>query len=296
MQLLPAFPVEKTKIIVDSTADFPPGYKHPDITIVPVIIKYRGEEWDEFEFNKQRPDFFKEKPDAFIQTSQPAPGTFINYYTETLREGYNRIVVLTLTSKLSGVYNSACIAATQLLEEGKIRENQVFVVDSKTVSAALAMLAMQAADYSKSHSAEETAQHLKQQAEKTRVYGGLSNLKHVMASGRLGPVAERVPQLGALIKLHFLLSLKDGEICSPEKLPIRKFSDALEKVIGFIREEGVTTLNAALLHADDASKTSALEEKLRQNFNIGSLYTAEVNKALRGHTGPTLWGLAYLLD
>ena len=72
-------PNGKTKIIVDSSADFPKDYSNPCVGIVPLIIKYQGKEWDENQFNQEQQDFFRKNPDAIIQTSQPAPADLLRH-------------------------------------------------------------------------------------------------------------------------------------------------------------------------------------------------------------------------
>ena len=129
------------KIITDSTADMPDSQKKRT-TIVPMQIRFGSEEYIDG-VTMSRQEFYakllenKELP----ATSQPSPAAFADAFAKVVNEG-DSAVVITISGKLSGTYQSACLAA----EEYKGR---VFVVDSECVAlgtGALAERALQLAD------------------------------------------------------------------------------------------------------------------------------------------------------
>lgn len=305
-------PNGKTKVIVDSSADFPPDYKNESVGIVPLIIKYQGKEWDEFQFSREQPDFFRKNPVAVIQTSQPAPKAFIDEYVLALKEGYDSILAVTLSAGVSGTYETANLAANELVENKIISRERISVIDSKTASTGLALLAMDATRYLGEHSFTEAVGYLKQKVKDTHLYAVLHNLKHAIASGRVLNIPKELSRfvpmdqskLGSFIRMNFLLKfiLETGKLDvmnlnlkDPEnRKELRSISAMMDKIVGLIKADGVKVFNGALMHGDSTEATSKLEERIRQNFEIGSLYTTGICKALRGHSGPTLWGVSYL--
>ena len=119
-----------TKIIIDSTIDLPEQYRR-QVHIVPLTIHFGTEELlDGVDIDRQR--FYERlvESDVLPTTSQPSPDAFAQLFDQVEAAG-DSAVVLTISHKLSGTYQSACIAA-----EGRER---IFVVD--TMSASIANVA-----------------------------------------------------------------------------------------------------------------------------------------------------------
>src|SRR5262245_47695604 len=127
---------ENTAIVLDSTCDFPDAPTvHPNMRVVPLYVHF-GEE--------SLRDHVDVSPEAFYErlaaapelptTSQPTPQDFLGAY-ESLG-GYERIWWLQLTSKLSGTFQSATLAAAE------VGDDRVRLVDTETASLACSMLAL----------------------------------------------------------------------------------------------------------------------------------------------------------
>ena len=121
-----------TRIIIDSTIDLPEQYRR-QVHIVPLTIHFGTEELlDGVDIDRQR--FYERlvESDVLPTTSQPSPDAFAQLFDQVEAAG-DSAVVLTISHKLSGTYQSACIAA-----EG--REN-IFVVDTMSASIGSGILA-----------------------------------------------------------------------------------------------------------------------------------------------------------
>jgi len=127
---------ENTAIVLDSTADFPDAPElYPNFRVVPLYVLFGEESFKDYV--EITPDRFYERlqtESALPTTSQPTPGDFLATFEE-LAPSYERIIALTISSTLSGTYGSAQAAAEML------GGDQVRVIDSRTVSASLALLA-----------------------------------------------------------------------------------------------------------------------------------------------------------
>ena len=131
----------RVKIIVDSTADVKNAVKER-LVVVPMTVHFGEEEYiDGVTIDNKT---FYEKlieSDVLPTTSQATPAAFDRVFAQIAAAG-DTAVVLTISSKLSGTYQSAVIAASEY-------PNQIFVVDSKSAaigSGILAELALQLAD------------------------------------------------------------------------------------------------------------------------------------------------------
>ena len=116
------------RIIVDSSADMEEGYARAhDITIIPMTIAFGSEQYAEG-VDLSREEFFERlvETDELPRTSQIPPMVFQDLFQEAVDAG-DEVVCITLSSHISGTYQSACIAAAPFKES-------VFVVDSENAT------------------------------------------------------------------------------------------------------------------------------------------------------------------
>lgn len=132
--------MNQVRIIIDSSVDTP-DWCRDRFWIVPLTIRFGDEELiDGVSIDRRR--FYERlvECDTLPTTSQATPAAFQRVFEETAQAG-DSAVVITIASKFSGTYQSACIAAAEF-------EN-IYVVDSRTAaigSGILAELALRCAD------------------------------------------------------------------------------------------------------------------------------------------------------
>ena len=120
------------RIIVDSTVDMPDELKD-QFLIVPLTVRFGDEEFiDGVPIDKKR--FYERlvESDVLPTTSQATPDAFQRVFADVAKNK-DSAVVITISSKLSGTYQSACIAAQEY--------DNIFVVDSMTVAIGSGILA-----------------------------------------------------------------------------------------------------------------------------------------------------------
>ena len=192
----------KVRIVVDSVADVKKEIAER-LTVVPLNINYGDEQYVDGE-TMTKEQFYKKLATSSVmhRTSQPSPAAFESVYEEAKKAGES-LVVLTVSSKLSGTYQSAMIAAEDY-------PGQVFVVDTKTASIGagiLAELALRLAD--SGMSAAEIADRITEERDKVFVIAMLDTLEYVKRGGR---ISKAVAFAGGLLSIKPVVSLKDGEI------------------------------------------------------------------------------------
>ena len=191
----------KTRIIVDSTADLMPQQKSR-VQIVPLTVHFGNEEYIDGVTIDHKAFYEKlVETDVLPTTSQAAPHAFAKEF-EKARQAGEAAVVITISSKLSGTYQSAMLAAQDY-------EN-IHVVDSGSGavgSGILAELALRLLD--EGMEAGAIAARLEQEKEKIIIVALVDTLEYLKKGGR---ISKTVAFAGTVLNITPVLSVIDGEI------------------------------------------------------------------------------------
>lgn len=191
----------KTRIIVDSTSDLMPDAR-ARVTVVPLTVHFGDEEFIDG-VTIDHKTFYEKlvETDVHPTTSQATPAGFMAEYEKAKQAGESAVVI-TLSSKLSGTYQSAVIAAGDY-------EN-IYVVDSGSVAIGggiLVELALRLLD--QGLEAPEIAARLETEKEKVRIVALLDTLEYLKKGGR---ISKTVAFAGAVLNIKPVVSVTDGEI------------------------------------------------------------------------------------
>ena len=190
------------RIVIDSTSDVTPEVR-AQCTVVPLTVHFGEEEYiDGITMNHRQ---FYEKlieSDVLPTTSQPTPEAFAQVYREA-KEAGEEVVVLTIAAKLSGTYQSACIAAMDF-------PGMVHVVDSQTAAIGGGILAELAVELARQGlTAAQIAEELTRRREDVCLVAMLDTLEFLKRGGRLSKTAAFA---GALLSIKPVITLQKGEI------------------------------------------------------------------------------------
>ena len=193
--------MKHVQIIVDSTADMPERFA-AQCRIVPLTVQFGNETFIEgVTIDRRR--FYERlvESDVLPTTSQATPAAFAEVFDEVARAG-DSAVVLTLSSKLSGTYQSACIAAAEY-------EN-IYVVDSQNVAIGTGILAQYALRCAaEGMDAKTLAALLERKREDVCLIALLDTLEYLKRGGR---VSRTVAFAGGLLKIKPVATVQDGEV------------------------------------------------------------------------------------
>ncbi len=190
------------KIIIDSASDITAGYaKDHGIDLAPLKTTLGGKEYrDGLDI---LPDEFYEKLEAnkeLARTSQVNPGEFAALFENATKNG-DEVVVITISSGLSGTCQSARIAAADF-------EGKVFVVDSLSATAGEQVLIERAiALRDEGRSAAEIAADLNALRKKVRLFVRVETLEYLKRGGRISKTSA---MLGTILGIKPVLTL-NGE-------------------------------------------------------------------------------------
>lgn len=190
------------KIVLDSTTDLVPELAGK-FKVVPLTVNFGEEEFiDGVTITKE--EFYAKliESDVVPTTSQASPEAFKRAFEKIAADG-DEIICITVASKFSGTYQSACIAAEEF--PGKIR-----VIDSKTVAIGTAILA-EYAEYlvEKGFSSEEIEKAVTEKRDDIIIVALIDTLEYLKKGGRLSKAAAFA---GGLLNIKPVISVEDGEI------------------------------------------------------------------------------------
>jgi len=189
------------RIIADSTADLLPSVKER-VSIVPLTVHFGDEEYIDG-VTIDHKTFYEKliETDVMPSTSQATPAAFEDVFASVAANGESAVVI-TISSSLSGTYQSAVIAAQDY-------EN-IYVVDSGTAAIGagiLVELALQLAD--QGMSAPEIAARLEEEKKNICIVALVDTLEYLKRGGR---VSKTVAFAGTLLNIKPVLAVRDGEI------------------------------------------------------------------------------------
>jgi DegV family protein with EDD domain len=270
---------ENTAIVLDSTADYPDGpQRFPNWRVVPLYVRFGEESFRDYTELGPR-DFYDRLRTApeLPTTSQPTPGDFLETYREL--ERYERILSLHIPQKLSGTVESARVAGEELGGE-KVR-----AIDSGTVSAGLALLALVVQERLERGTTDEEVDDLVRRfQQESRIVFTVDTLEFLAKGGRIGKAAAMA---GTLLNIKPILAIKDGEV-----VPVKRVRGAHKAFMEFVEafEEGSVdrpSLRVGIADADSPERRSALEELVRRTRPQARIEVETTLGAVVGtHAGP----------
>lgn len=189
------------RIIVDSSTDVGEQYRSR-IEVVPLTLHFGDQEYfDGVTIDKQ--EFYRKlvESDVLPTTSQATPAMFDSVFREVAAAG-DSAVVICLSSKLSGTYQSACIAAEDY-------EN-IYVVDSLSVAIGTGVLAEYAVRCAEEGMpASLIASLVTQRREDICVIALLDTLEYLKKGGR---ISKTVAFAGGVLNIKPVVTVTEGEV------------------------------------------------------------------------------------
>ncbi len=282
---------ENTAIVLDSTADLPhPEREHPNWRMVPLTVRFGDEQFEDW-VDLRPADFYPRLRNGgpHPQTAAPSPGAYIRMF-EGL-SGYSHVVVLPVSSRVSGSVQAARIAADDPSAAGR-----VIVLDGLSVSVGTGMLAdgVQRLLEAGTTVSEVTA-WVEQARDRLRLVIYVDTLEYLRRGGRISRTRELA---GNMVGLRPLLTLRDGEIALYRRV-VGGRRRALREFDSFLcaNAPADADVRVALAHADDAEGARQLArrvQELRPRATIERV--CELGAVVGTHGGPGTLGLLVLAE
>ena len=265
------------KIVTDSLSDITSDLAEElGVTVVPLTVFFGHESYldrvtittDEF-YHRLIHDTI------WPTTTQPPPATFADVYNK-LTEETDEILVITLSSKLSGTYNSA-IGAKDLVK----KKCKIEVIDSETVAMGLGLIVIATAKVAQNGAKlDELTKLVRSAMTRSHFIVYFDTLKYLAKGGRIGKAQEL---LGSMLSVKQILTVKEGEMAPLTRM--RSLGAGMDYLYNFAANfPNIEEL--AVEHTTTPDEADRLVERLGSVFPKERIYRSTVSPVLGVHGGP----------
>ena len=269
-----------TAIVTDSTTSLAPGVlERPDFRVVPLTFHFGEDESYVDKVDMSNEEFYErlEDSDVFPTTSQPPAGAFVEAY-EAL-DAYDDILVLTLSRKFSGTFDSAVAAAEMV-------EGRVEVLDTRSAEMGAGLILLEAlrrvdegGEFGDVRRAAEEA------ASRCRLYFAVGTLEYLARSGRIGR-AQRL--VGTALDIRPVLKVENGEV-----VPHKRTRGRRRQMAAIVEEVRPAANAGSPLYFGHIADPEALSE-LAEELGVEEKLVAEIGGVVGSHVGLGAYGVAHL--
>ena len=275
------------KILIDSASDYTQAEaKERGIHLIPMLITFGETEYfDGIDITTE--EFYHKLTTSpeFPKTSQINPFRYKEKFKKLTSDG-DEVICITMSSKLSGTYASACLAAQDF-------DGQVYVVDSYTATVGERMLCEYAITLvKKGLSAKEIVDELNKVKYRIIVTGIVDILKYLQKGGRISKVAALA---GEMLSVKPIPMVIDGEIIAVGKVIGSKKAHRFLNTV--VEKKGIDfDMPHCLLwtgNSDEKLKSYVEDSKKVWGDKITSMPSFLVGPTIGTHLGPNCAGLAF---
>lgn len=279
--------MEKIAILTDSTSDLIDKYKNKDhIFILPLYVNIDGSYLkDGIEITSDEVvEFNKNNPDNLAKSSAPSPGDCAHIIEEIRAKGYKKIIIISVSSKLSTTHNVF----------NHVLDDDMYLLDSRSASLMESLLVNYADDLiNEGLSFEEICPRLDQIRDEKAAYIWVDTLENLVKGGRISA------PLGKAVKfLNIKPMLKVASEGKVDLVKLRVKEDkAIDQVIKKVRSdlEGVKEYYLGLGFGGDKSLLEKIEDKASDLIKRAKAYHYNTfGSVLRVYSGEKAFALFYI--
>jgi DegV family protein with EDD domain len=276
---------ENTRIVVDTSSNVPEELlRRYRMLEVPTLVIF-GEESYQNKYELDDAAFYAKFAASKVlpTTSQPPPALFAEAYRQAFDEGAEHIVLVTLSSKLSGTFRSGQMAAQEF------GDTRFTLWDSNSISLGSGWQAIMMARMIEAHVEYDAfMQRMTKIRSEVIGFAALETLKYVARSGR---VSNLQAGIGELLQVKPILELWDGgaNVCARVRGRKKSFQEVIERMQNFY---GQRPIHVGMLHANALADAEGLLVEARAGLNIQEIYFTDIGPAIAVQAGPGIVGLA----
>jgi DegV family protein with EDD domain len=277
-------------VITDTTAGIPEELvRELQIGLVPYYVM-RGPETLRDMVDVQPDEFgeYLKTAQTLPTTSNPSPGDYVTAI-KRMAERSLEIVVLTMTSKGSGAYQS-CLAAVDMLRE-RMPKLRVEVVDTLTVAMSQGWAAIEAARAARSGlDLKDVIAKAHQVAGRSRMIMTADTLRYLYMGGRIGKAQHL---MGSLLNIKPIIGMEEGVIVALGTARTR--ARVFERIAALVREKsGVDgRIKVSFMHVSAREQLESLREFICKQFQCVEVLSSPLSPTLAVHSGPGTIGLCF---
>jgi DegV family protein with EDD domain len=280
---------EKVAIVADSVACLPRELvEQYGIKIAPINFYSNGKvyrDWVDITPSEAY-ELFLRDPTAF-KTSGINAGDCFEIYRQASNHSKG-ILCVTISSKLSVVYNSALEAKERA--QAELPHTSIEVLDSGTATAAEGFVVLAAARAAaEGKSLAEVVKVAEEVRDRVCLVAFMDTIRYVYRSGRIPKI---VAQAGSMLNIKPVLTISSGVVCF--KGAVRSREQGVERILKIVRDKvGQSPVHVAVMHAYTPDDAQQLKERVSAEFNCVELWITEFSPVMGYATGTGTLGLAF---
>ncbi|MGD0794031.1 MAG: DegV family protein [Dehalococcoidales bacterium] len=273
------------KIVTDTLSDITGDLAAElGVAVVPLYVRF-GESIYRDRVEISSDEFYRRliNESVFPSTTQPTPNDFLEVYKKLAKET-DEILVITVSSKLSGTYQSA-IQARDLLK----RECRIEVIDSLSVAMGFGLIVIDVAGAVKGGAnLDEAAALARKSLPKSHLIAYFDTLKYLARGGRIGKAQGL---LGSMLSVKPLLTIREGEMAPLTR--VRSFSSGLDYVFNAVAAIRNIKL-LAVEHSTSLENADKLVQKLGSIYPKERIYRSVISPVIGTYAGPDAMAISIL--
>jgi DegV family protein with EDD domain len=219
-----------------------------------------------------------------FRTSAPSPGDYLKVYREALNDN-DAVLCLTVPSKISMMYESACSAAEQIQ-----KDTIVDVLDTGTAAGGQALIDIAAAEAAAAGATlEEIKRLIADLGGKVRLYGLIVAPKYLARTGR---VPAPLPSAASALSIKPVFTIAQGRIKLVKV--VRTEKAGVDRMLSMMHADvGPRPVRVIIQHANVPRQAENLRQRVQADFNCTELRVTEFSPIIGFATGPGCLALAF---
>ena len=261
------------QLVVDSTAAVPKDFleQHDNVHVIPLFISVKGEYVPENEATIEQVIEYSESTKKAVPTSQPSTGDFLKLFESLPKE--DPVIVICITSGVSGTYNGAVLAARQ----------------SRTTAVGMMEVLEDGLDMiERGLSFEEISKGLQESASLMRTTFTVPTLDYLRRGGRVGKAAGLI---GSILKIKPVIFLNDNnEVDVLAK--VRTEKKAAAAMLDYLHKNSPCR-RIGIVHIENEEGGRALQKRIQEEYPDIQVTLSTGTPVLASYLGPGLTGIIF---
>ena len=284
--------MSKIKIITDSGSDITVEKAEKlGIRMIPIMFTFDGENYYKEGVDMSVEEFYEKlslSDTPIPKTTQITPVRYADVFNEEYDNGYDTLIVVTISSKGSGMYQNAIISAQDVMDE---RGGEIIVVDSHGFSCVYGGGVVHAAHMlSEGKSKDEIVSYLEDVYSTMHSYFIVSDLSYLKKGGRINTASLVIANM---LDIKPVLSIIDGLVVQNGKL--RGNKRLFKKLVEKVKEDGYDLTGKTVfgVHTLQKEKFGEVREALEGAFESVKTVDLVLGSIIGCHGGPDLVGFVF---
>jgi DegV family protein with EDD domain len=273
------------KIVTDTLSDITGDLAAElGVTVVPLYVRF-GETIFRDRVEISTDEFYRRliNEGVFPSTTQPTPNDFLEVFNKLSKET-DEILVIVVSSKLSGTYQSAAQAKALLKNDCRIE-----IIDSLSVAMGEGLIVIDAVGAAKAGAKlDEVTAMARKAVGRSHLIAYFDTLKYLARGGRIGRAQGL---LGSMLSVKPLLTIREGEMAPLTR--VRSFSAGLEHVYSMVSAMPNIKL-LAVEHSTSLENANKMVEKLSAIYPKEKIYRSVISPVIGTYAGPDAMAISVL--